>query len=187
MSDEQKVETAAADGTETPATVEGIEPDADGVTTLPVIEEEQESEPTIGERRKARDVVASESDLSDPEIIARRSADIEAEEANEYRKVFVLPPGPKPTPANGYAHDANMAATRQYAIQAGLYPTGDVRHVSTKQHDNGVSWVLTYAVKVVPTERVLVSEPDVVLEGEDAPTNTDGAGHSADTSDKAAK
>ncbi len=151
----------------------------------PVIEEEHE--PTIGEQRKARDVVDSEADLSDPEIIARRSADIEAKEADEYRKVFVLPPGPKPTPANGYAHDANEAATRQYALQAGLYPTGDVRHVSTKQHDNGVSWVLTYAVKVVPTERVLVSEPDVALQGEDAPANTDGAGHSGDTSDKAAK
>lgn len=98
--------------------------------------------------------------LSDAQIIARRSADISADEAtnNEHVKVFVLPPGAKPTVANGYAHEANYAATRQYAISQGLRPTGDVRLVSIKQHGPGTgnerSWALTYAVAVKPVERV---------------------------------
>jgi pyruvate/2-oxoglutarate dehydrogenase complex dihydrolipoamide dehydrogenase (E3) component len=31
-----------------------------------------------------------------------------------------------------------------------MWPTGDARHVSTKQHPDGESWVLTYAVDVIP-------------------------------------
>jgi hypothetical protein len=127
--------------------------------------------------------------LSDAELIARRSADIHEREAksNEHVKVFVLPPGPKPTEANGYDHAANKAATRQYALSGGLRPVGeldDVRLVSIKQHDNGVSWLLTYAVEVVPVERGLEpSGPDFVTSGEDVSTNTTGTGHSSDTSD----
>ena len=123
--------------------------------------------------------------LSDAEIIARRSADIHTEEAkeNEHVKVFVLPPGVKPTEANGYDHDANKAATRQYAISQGMRPIGDVRLVSIKQHANGISWGLTYAVPVAVAERIAEpSGPEIVLQGEDAPTNTDGNGHTPDTS-----
>lgn len=148
---------------------------------------EEESVETIGERRKALDPVVSEADLSDAEIIARRSADIGDEKSDEYRKVFVLPPGPKPTEANGYAHDANKAATREFAIQSGLYPTDDVKLVSIKQHKNKVSWLLTYSVPVIPTEKIEISDPDIVLQGEDAPANSDGAGHSGDTSGKVAE
>ena len=125
--------------------------------------------------------------LSDAEIIARRSADIHTEEAkgNEHIKVFVLPPGVKPTEANGYDHDANKAATRQYAISQGMRPIGDVRLVSIKQHANGISWVLTYAVPVAVAERIAEpSGPEIVLQGEDAPANTDGNGHAPDTSDE---
>lgn len=123
--------------------------------------------------------------LSDAEIIARRSADIHDDEAkdNEHVKVFVLPPGVKPTEANGYDHAANKAATRQYALSQGMRPIGDVRLVSTKQHANGISWVLTYAVEVAVAERI--AEPsglEIVLQGEDAPANTGGAGHTPDTS-----
>lgn len=117
------------------------------------------------------------------QIVARKSADVHTESSNEHVKVFVLPPGPKPTPDNGYSHEANKAATLQYMISQGLRPAGDVRHVSTKQHDNGVSWVLTYAVPAIPAE----DEPEeavtyVVPPGESAEVNTDGNGHSADTS-----
>lgn len=125
--------------------------------------------------------------LTDAEIIARRSADIDAEEAkdNEHVKVFVLPPGPKPTEANGYDHEANKAATRQYAISQGMRPTGDVRLVSIKQHQNRVSWVLTYAVPVAVAEKIEApSEPHVVTGGDGAEVNTDGNGHSSDTTQK---
>lgn len=146
---------------------------------------EEEETQTIGERRKALDPVVSESDLSDEEIIARRSADISAKESDVYRKVYILPPGPKPTEANGYDHAANKAATREFAIQSGLYPTGDTKLDSIKQHPNKVSWVLTYSLPVTPAERFEgISDPDVVLQGKDAGTNTGGAGHSGDTSGK---
>lgn len=129
-------------------------------------------------------------DRSDAELIALRSADIDADKAknDEHVKVFVLPPGPKPTEANGYDHSANKAATRQYALNGGLRPVSDdldsVRLVSIKQHENGASWVLTYAVKVTPVERGLEpSGPDFVTGGEDVSTNSTGTGHSSDTSD----
>ncbi len=130
----------------------------------------------------------NQAELSEARIIALRSADIDAEEAkdNEHVKVFILPPGPKPIEANGYSHEANYAATRQYAISQGMRPTGDVRLVSIKKHENGVSWVLTYAVPVSIVERSEASEPEIVLQGEDADVNTDGAGHSGDTSDQTA-
>ena len=95
--------------------------------------------------------------LTDAQVIALRSADIHTDEAanDEHVKVFVLPPGAKPTEANGYDHAANMAAARQYAISQGLRPTGDVRLVSIKPFGPGLkSWALTYAVPVTPAERV---------------------------------
>jgi hypothetical protein len=134
----------------------------------------------------------ADSDKSNAQIIAERSADISAETAknNEHRKVFVLPPGPKPTEANGYDHRANYAATREYAIQQGLRPTGDVRLVScTKFGPGGVSWALTYAVPVLPAERVSYPEPgaaEVVTEHEtdesgNVPTNSEGTGNTPNT------
>lgn len=145
--------------------------------------------PTRPTQRDTDPQLAETAGLSDAEIIARRSADIHASEAKggEHVKVFILPPGPKPTEANGYDHAANKAATRQYALSGGLRPVGDlddVRLVSIKQHDNGVSWVLTYAVKVTPVERGLEpTGPDFVTSGQDVSTNSTGTGHSSDTSD----
>lgn len=132
--------------------------------------------------------------LTDAQIVARKSADVATASSDEHRKVFVLPPGPKPTEANGYDHAANKAATLQYMISQGLRPVTDaeVRLVSIKQHKNGVSWVLTYAVPAVPAERVEEYRPvaDIVTEqvaDEDGhvPNTTDGAGTSGDTSGNA--
>jgi hypothetical protein len=94
---------------------------------------------------------------TDAQVIARRSADIKADAAtnDEHIKIFVLPPGPKPTEKSGYAHEANYAATRQYAISQGLRPTGDVRLVSITPFGPGkLSWACKYAVPVIPAERV---------------------------------
>ena len=139
------------------------------------------------------DVEVEETDEPTPraqtpgEVVAAKSADVHKKSSNEHVKVFVLPPGPKPTEANGYSHEANKATTIQYMLSQGMRPTGDVRLVSIKQHANGVSWELTYAVPAVPTTEVAgPSEPDIVL-GEDgeAPVNTSGKGHSEDTRPKA--
>ena len=93
-----------------------------------------------------------DSSLSDDQVIARRSADIHADAATngEHVKVFVLPPGPKPEGDGGFWHDANKAATVRYAISQGMRPKGEARLVSIEQHENGISWNLTYAVRVVP-------------------------------------
>lgn len=88
--------------------------------------------------------------------IAARSADMDSP-STTHEKVFVLGPGvgnPKSNPyteANGFDHGPNKAATRQYAIDAGLWPTGDVSFKSAKKHPDGVSWILTYRVPVIPT------------------------------------
>lgn len=121
---------------------------------------------------------------SDAELVAQRTADTDEEAIDEHVKVFVLPPGPKPTEANGFSHEANFAATRQYAISQGLRPTGDVRHVSTKPFGpGGKSWALTYAVPAVPAERFDFREVHVVTDNEDP--NGDGhvTGQSGQTPD----
>lgn len=145
-------------------------------------EAEKVNDPTVDE--------VTGAPLTDAEIIARRSADIHKAEAkgNEHVKVFVLPPGPKPTPANGYDHAANMAATRQYALSQGMRPIDDVRLVSIKQHANGISWVLTYAVEVAVAERIAEpSGPDIVLQGEDAPADQGGEPNKAPADEKSAE
>lgn len=119
---------------------------------------------------------------TDAELVAQRSADVAEDSSDEHVKVFVLPPGPKPTKANGFSHEANFAATRQYAISQGLRPTGDVRHVSTKPFGpGGKSWALTYAVPAVPAERFDFETVRVLTEhetGEDghASTTPEGTG-----------
>lgn len=150
--------------------------------------EETDETAEVDESTKA-DEATERRTLTDGEVIARKSADVHKSSSDEHVKVFVIPPGPKPTEANGFSHEANKAAVIQYMLNQGMRPTGEVRLVSTKKHDNGVSWVLTYAVPAKPTAEVEgPSEPDVVLgpDGE-APANTTGAGHSEDTSGKAPK
>ena len=124
----------------------------------------------------------TEPDVADAELVAQRSADVAEDSSDEHVKVFVLPPGPKPTEANGFSHEANFAATRQYAISQGLRPTGDVRHVSTEPFGpGGKSWALTYAVPAVPAERFDFETVRVLTEhetGEDghASTTPEGTG-----------
>lgn len=105
--------------------------------------------------------------LSDAQIIARRTTDISKDSADEHVKIFVIGPCDKPTEANGYDHEPNKAATRQYAISQGMRPLGDVRLVSTKKHEGTTNvWDLTYALKVGVLEDVAVpSGPDIVSDG----------------------
>lgn len=130
--------------------------------------------------------VAENAELSDGELTARRGADIEADSSDAFVKVFVLEPGPKPTEANGYDHRANFAATRQYAMQQGLRPTGDVKHVSTKGFGpGGKSWAVTYSVPVIPAERV-TDWSEHVGNGVITDNETDENGHVPNASEPSA-
>lgn len=129
----------------------------------------ESTEPTPGaddalvtpeEHAATTDSLEPDQAVSDPEVpddveVAARSADM-ASPSTTHEKVFVLGPNPTEpsknpyTEALGYDHEPNKAATRQYAIDHGLWPAGDVAHKSTKRHPDGVSWILTYAVEVIP-------------------------------------
>lgn len=110
------------------------------------------------------------AELSDGELVALKSADVTKASSDEHVKVFVvLSPGTKPTEGNGYSHEANKAATRQYMISQGLRPTADVKLSSIKEHRTGKGdvWDVTYSVPAVPAERY-TGEPVKVIE-DDAP------------------
>lgn len=115
---------------------------------------------TPEEHAEATEGVEPGTDVADPEVpndveVAARSADME-EPSLTHEKTFVLGPNPYQkgrnpyTEALGYDHEPNKAATRQYAIDSGMWPTGDVEHKSTKKHPDGESWILTYSVPVIP-------------------------------------
>ena len=113
------------------------------------------------------------ADGTPAEEVAGRSADVEVDESVEHVKEFVLGPGDY-SERNGYNHDANKSATRQYMISQGLRPVGDVKHVSTKTHPDGKSKVLKYSVTAVPAH--LATDPDVaharVIQGTGDTTET---------------
>lgn len=128
----------------------------------------------------------TDKDLTDAEFIALKTADTDKTESDSFVKVFVIPAGPKPTEGNGFSHEANKAATRQFAILSGLRPTGEVSLDSTteqKRGDLSVGWELTYSVPVQPAAKYNPeSDPVyVVAPGEDAPANTDQAASDAGT------
>lgn len=114
--------------------------------------------------------------LSDDEVIARRSADIHTDEAsgNEHVKIFVLGTAENPTKIDGFDHEPNKAATRQYAISQGMRPVGDVRLVSSRKNKAGFGWDLKYAVEVAVDERLgEASGPDIVSDGPSDPAEVD--------------
>lgn len=116
---------------------------------------------TPAEHAAATESLEPGEHVSDPDVpndveVAARSVDME-KPSLEHEKVFVLGPAPRGhnssnpyTEARGFDHEPNKAATRQYAIDSGLWPTGDVRFKGAKKHPDGESWVLTYAVDVIP-------------------------------------
>lgn len=124
--------------------------------------------------------MAEAKELSDAEVVALKSQDVDKASADRHVKVFVLPAGPKPTESNGYSHEANMAATVQYMISQGLRPTGDVKLDSIKEQKRGevlVGWELTYSVPAIPAAKYDVeTEPVYVVKpGDSVSANTDKA------------
>lgn len=113
--------------------------------------------------------------LTTGQIIAARTTDTDEDSAEVYTKVFVMAGKAKPTEDNGVDHSANKAATREFAIQNGLRPTGDVTLKSIKRNADPKAWDVTYTVPVALTETVDgPSEGSIVTQGKDAPANTDG-------------
>lgn len=141
---------------------------------------------TPEEHAEAYESVELGQDVADDGVpadveIAARSADMDSP-SNEHEKIFVLGPNPHSpnknpyTAANGFDHEPNLAATRQYAIDAGMWPTADARFKSAKKHDDGVSWVLTYTVPVIPAHDAEPGSqtPRVVgSDGADVPEDAD--------------
>jgi len=134
---------------------------------------------TPEEHAEASEGVEPDEHISDPGVpddveVAARSADMDTPSMT-HEKVFVLGPNPfggsNPYAAkSGFDHEPNKAATRQYAIDAGLWPTGDVTLKSTKRHPDGVSWIVTYKVDVIPANDAPdgSQSPKVVAEDGDA-------------------
>jgi hypothetical protein len=111
--------------------------------------------------------------------VAARSTDVDEVKTEVHRKEFVHGPG-KYTVASGFSHEANIAAVRQYLINSGLRPVGEVEHVSTKTHEDGISKVLAYEVEAVPAhlaEAYEVAHAHVIQsdDGEAPATNPDKA------------
>lgn len=115
---------------------------------------------TPEEHAEAAEGVEPDQHISDPEVanpveIAARSADMD-KPSRTHTKTFVVGPNPYQTgknpytEASGFDHEPNKAAMRQYAIDAGLWPTADAKYVSAKKHPDGESWILTYSVEVIP-------------------------------------
>lgn len=145
---------------------------------------EEPTDPTTGTvDRTAVVEEVGERDVSDAEVsrdveVAARSVDME-EPSTEHRKVFVLGPDPSSPDSNpytesrDYSHEPNKAAVRQYMIDQGLWPTEPVRFVSGKRHDDGISWVLTYAVEAIPAHEAPGTSPNPEVIGDD--TDNGGA------------
>lgn len=146
--------------------------------------EEQSTKPdelvTPEEHAETTESIEPGEHVSDPDVpndveVVARSADMDSP-STTHEKAFVLGPSPlggKSNPyteANGYDHEPNKAATRQYAIDAGLWPTGGVRFKSGKKHPDGVSWILTYVVDVIPANDAPdgAQSPRVVADDGDA-------------------
>lgn len=127
------------------------QPDADledNTTSLKTDQVQADAEANADDNAKAP-VTAHVADADPATEVAGRSADVDEVKTETHRKEFVHGPG-KYTVANGFSHEANIAAVRQYLINTGLRPVGDVEHVSTRTHEDGVSKVLAYEVEAVP-------------------------------------
>lgn len=137
----------------------------------------------------------SDPDVPDDVEVAARSADME-KPSTTHEKAFVLGPAPRGhndanpyTEGRGFDHEPNKAATRQYAIDAGLWPVGEVSFKSAARHPDGESWVLTYVVDVIPANDAEdgAQSPRVVAPDGDAEGATNYAPPSEASGDETAE
>lgn len=114
----------------------------------------------------AGDGQAHAADASADTESAARAADVDEVTTSTHRKEFVHGPGDY-SKGSGFSHDANIAATRQGIINAGLRPVTDVKHVSTRKADDGISKVLAYEAEVIPAHLAVVKGTDAEAEASD--------------------
>lgn len=97
--------------------------------------------------------------------VAGRTIDLPNDKpTTTHRKVIVAGPGTEV--GKDYDHDPNIEATRQYMIQQGLWPKGDVKFVGQAKHADGVSIELTYEGEAVPAHDAPDSLKVSVIEDE---------------------
>lgn len=81
--------------------------------------------------------------------VAERSADVSRGSSKVHRKVFRVFTAGLEFDAASFDHQPNFTATRQYMIDHGLRPLGDVSFVGAEAYD-GKNTDLTYQVEAVP-------------------------------------
>lgn len=185
----KKTAAKPADKKAAPKVEKSAEPEQQGAQSPELV--------TPAEHAAAAESLEPGEHVSDPDVpndveVAARSADME-KPSLEHEKVFVLGPAPRGhnssnpyTEARGFDHEPNKAATRQYAIDSGLWPTGEARFKSASKHPDGESWALVYTVPVIPANDAPdgAQSPRVVAAGGDAEGATNyaapvGAGEQA--------
>jgi hypothetical protein len=128
---------------------------------------------TVDEQTEAVDDSAIDGELSDDQIVAAKSADVHEESSDRHVKVFVIASMLEPTEANGYSHEANMAAVRQYMLDAGLHPTSDVVLDSIEKNAAGGNvWDVTYSVPAKPAGDTDPENPIYVVAPGESALNT---------------
>lgn len=158
-------------------TNEVIDPDAPGADSPAGDTTTSDKTTKVQDDAGTTDEQAHVGDADADTEVAARSTDVDEVETSVHRKEFVHGPGVY-TVASGFSHEANIAAVRQYLINSGLRPVGDVKYVSTTKHPDGVSKVLAYEVEAVPAhlaEAYEVAHPHVIQDDDGkAPATTAG-------------
>lgn len=98
--------------------------------------------------------------VGEPEVeVAERSQDETADEADTFRKDFVLLKSEYDLGDKEAIHAANEDAVRQILMQNGLRPEQATITHRTKKHPDGASIIITYRAKAVPA--AVTNDPEV--------------------------
>lgn len=96
--------------------------------------------------------------VGQPEVeVAQRSTDVQATGTSKHRKTYVLLR--EQYNARTFDHVPNINATRQFMLDYGLRPVGDVKFAGSERHPDGVSVRLHYEGEAVPA--VVATAPAV--------------------------
>lgn len=97
--------------------------------------------------------------------VAGRTIDLPNDKpTTTHRKVIMAGPGTEV--GKDYDHDPNIEATRQYMIQQGLWPKGEIKFKGATENADGVSIDLTYEGEAVPAHDAPASLKVSVIEDE---------------------
>jgi hypothetical protein len=91
--------------------------------------------------------------------IAERTIDTDKSATKVHRKVFRVFTYGLDFDASAFDHEPNFTGTRQFMVEHGLRPVGDVRFVGAERFDDK-NTDLVYEVEALPT--IVAVDPDVV-------------------------